>query len=220
MAAKGTGGKRSTAKKQGGGAARPAGAGAGASPRSRPTTGLDKSIENFRDSLEHSLNISRDRLQEVVDDAVRRGRMQRRDAEKMVSDLVSRSRRQTSSLLEDLERVAEQARKELRGRSAPARRQAAKAAQRARRQVRGAAGRAGRQVRDAADGPLAGADRLRRRTPLPSRFPITAYDQLTAAQVRSRLADLGKPELRRVREYETRNRNRKGVLAAIDKQLG
>ena len=63
---------------------------------STATTGLDKSIESFRHSLERSLTLSRERLQEVVDDAVRRGRMQRRDAEKMVSDLVSRGRRQTS----------------------------------------------------------------------------------------------------------------------------
>jgi polyhydroxyalkanoate synthesis regulator phasin len=192
----------------------------GASSRSTPTTGLDKSIESFRESLERSLTISRDRLQEVVDDAVKRGRMQRRDAEKMVSDLVSRGRRQTSSLLQELERVAEQAHKELRGRSAPARRQTRQAAQRARRQVRGAATRAGRAARDAADRPLAEADRLRRRTRVPAPFPITAYNQLTAAQVKSRLGDLNRTELRKVREYEKRNRNRKGVVGAIDKQLG
>lgn len=186
---------------------------------SSPTTGLDKSIESFRSSLERSLTLSRDRVQEVVDDAVRRGRMQRRDAEKMVSDLVSRGRRQTSSLLADLERVAEQARSEIRGRSSPARRQASAAAKRARRQVEGAAGRAGRAARDAADRPLASADRLRRRSGLPSPFPITAYNQLTAAQVKSRLGDLSVAELRKVREYEKRTRNRKGVVKAIDQKL-
>jgi polyhydroxyalkanoate synthesis regulator phasin len=177
--------------------------------RSDPTTGLDKSIESFRNSLERSLTISRDRLQEVVDDAVKRGRMQRRDAEKMVSDLVSRGRRQTSSLVADLERLADQARREVRGRSRPARRQATRAAR-----------RASRAARDAADRPLAEADRLRRRTGLPSRFPITAYNQLTAAQVRSRLGDLSATELRRVRDYERRNQDRKGVVTAIDRKLG
>jgi polyhydroxyalkanoate synthesis regulator phasin len=177
--------------------------------RSDPTTGLDKSIESFRNSLERSLTISRDRLQEVVDDAVKRGRMQRRDAEKMVSDLVSRGRRQTSSLVADLERLADQARREVGGRARPARRQATRAAR-----------RASRAARDAADRPLAEADRLRRRTGLPSRFPITAYNQLTAAQVRSRLGDLSATELRRVRDYERRNQDRKGVVTAIDRKLG
>ncbi len=185
------------------------------SSSSTPTTGLDKSIESFRDSLEHSLTISRERLQEAVDDAVKRGRLQRRDAERLVSDLVDRSRRQTSSLLRELERLAEQARKEVRGRARPARKQASTAARRARR----AAGRAGRAARDAADRPLAEADRLRRRSGLPGRFPITAYDQLTVTQVKARLADLTPPDLRKVRDYESRNQKRKGVLSAIEKKL-
>src|SRR5436190_6849357 len=54
------------------------------------TTGLDKSVEQFRDSLERSVTLSRDRLQEVVDDAVKRGRMTRSDAEKVLSDLVKK----------------------------------------------------------------------------------------------------------------------------------
>jgi polyhydroxyalkanoate synthesis regulator phasin len=198
--------KRSTAKRSG---AASAGGSRSGKSSSAATAGLDKSIESFRDSLERSLTLSRDRLQEVVDDAVRRGRMQRRDAEKLVSDLISRSRSQTSSLLQDLEQMAEQARKELRGRTSPARRQATQAAR-----------RAGRVARDAADRPLAEADRLRRRSGLPSRFPITAYDQLTAAQVKSRLTDLSAAELRKVRDYEKRNQNRKGVIKEVDKRLG
>ncbi len=175
---------------------------------SAATAGLDKSIESFRDSLERSLTLSRERVQEVVDDAVKRGRMQRRDAEQMVSDLVSRGRRQTTSLVADLEKMAEQARKELRRGAAPARRGA-----------KGAAGRAARAARDAADRPLAEADRLRRRSGLPAPFPITAYDQLTAAQVKSRLTDLTAAELRKVRTYEKRNQNRKGIVGDIEKRL-
>ena len=72
--------------------------------------------------------------------------------------------------------------------------------------------------RDAADRPLAEADRLRRRAP-PGGFPITAYDQLTAAQVKSRLGDLSPPELRKVRTYENNNQGRKGLLKDIDKRL-
>ncbi len=216
MAAKRTTSKKSTAKRTSSSrkrnaSARSGGRGSGKSS-STATAGLDKSIENFRDSLEHSLTISRDRLQEVVDDAVKRGRMQRRDAEKIVSDLVTRGRRQTTTLLQELERVAEQARKEVRGRSAPARRQATQAARRAARQ-------ASRAARDVADRPLAEADRLRRRSGLPARFPITAYDRLTAPQVKSRLGDLTPADLRKVREYEKRTQNRKGVINAVDKKL-
>jgi polyhydroxyalkanoate synthesis regulator phasin len=210
MAAKRSPSKKGTAKRSSTKRAGSTGAGSTRSGKSSSaaTAGLDKSIESFRDSLERSLTLSRDRLQEVVDDAVRRGRMQRRDAEKLVSDLISRSRSQTTSLLQDLEQMAEQARKELRGRTTPARRQATQAAR-----------RAGRAARDAADRPLAEADRLRRRSGLPSRFPITAYDQLTATQVKSRLTDLSAAELRKVRDYEKRNQNRKGVMKEVDKRL-
>jgi YD repeat-containing protein len=130
----------------------------------------------------------------------------------MLSDLVDRGRRQTSTMVKDLEKMADQARKELRGRSEPARRQATTAARRA-------AGRATRVARDAADRPLAEADRLRRRSRLPGGFPITAYDQLTSAQVKSRLGDLSSAELRKVRTYEKGNQARKGLLNDLDKRL-
>ena len=144
--------------------------------------------------------------------------MTRGDAEKMVSDLVSRGRRQTDGLLRELERLAEQARKDARGRAAPVRKRATAAARQARRQVEGSASRTGRAVRDAADRPLAQADRLRRRAGGPG-FPITAYDQLTATQIKSRLSALTAAELRKVRDYERRNDNRKGVVTAVEKQL-
>ena len=108
MAAKRSTSKKGTAKRSSAKRAGSTGAGSARSGKSSSaaTAGLDKSIESFRDSLERSLTLSRDRLQEVVDDAVRRGRMQRRDAEKLVSDLISRSRSQTTSLLQDLEQMA------------------------------------------------------------------------------------------------------------------
>jgi len=51
-------------------------------------------------------------------------------------------------------------------------------------------------------------------------FPITGYDDLTAAQVQERLKGLTPADLRTVGEYERRHANRKSVLAAIDKSLG
>src|SRR5262249_12143320 len=66
---------------------------------SKATSGLDKSVAEFRKSLEHSVTLSRDRIQEVVDDAVKRGRMTRGDAEKLLGELVKKGRKHTDTLL-------------------------------------------------------------------------------------------------------------------------
>jgi len=78
-----------------------------------PTVGLDKSIAQLKDSLEHSVTLSRDRIQEVVDDAVKRGRMTHGDAEKMIGELLKRGRKQTDALLSELEKLVRQARRKL-----------------------------------------------------------------------------------------------------------
>jgi polyhydroxyalkanoate synthesis regulator phasin len=63
-------------------------------------------------------------------------------------------------------------------------------------------------------------ERARRALGLGPMFPITGYDDLTAPQVIERLDGLTAPQLRKVRDYETRHNKRKTVLAAITKQLG
>ncbi len=168
----------------------------------------DKSVEAFRDALERSVTLSRDRLQEVVDDAVKRGRMTPGDANELVSSLVTRGRQYTDDLVKQLERLLDQAMQGLDTRVAPARRRAT-----------AAAGRAARVARDAADEPLARADRIRRRAGVTAGGPITAYDQLTANQVKSRLRDLSPAELRQVRAREKRGKARKGVLDEIERRL-
>ncbi len=180
---------------------------------SRRTTGgdagrADKSVEAFRDALERSVTLSRDRLQDVVDDAVRRGRITRADANTLVSNLLTRSRRYSDELIKQLERLLDQTQREIDARTGTARRRATAGAR-----------RAGRAARDAADAPLAQADRLRRRSGVRAGGPITAYDQLTAAQIKSRLGDLSPAELRRVRTREQRGKARKGVLSDIDRRL-
>ena len=72
--------------------------------------GADKSVQAFRDALEKSVTVSRDRLQEVFDDAVQHGRMTRDDANELISKLVSKGRQQTETLMRDLERLLEQTR--------------------------------------------------------------------------------------------------------------
>jgi polyhydroxyalkanoate synthesis regulator phasin len=170
--------------------------------------GADKSLEAFRDALEHSVTLSRDRLQEVVDDAVRRGKMTRADANELVSNLITRGRRYSDDLIRELERLLEQGRREFDARTRPARRRASAAGR-----------RAARAARDAADAPMARADQLRRRTGVASGEPITGYDQLTANQIKARLGDLNATELRRVRTHERRGKARKSILDDVERRL-
>jgi polyhydroxyalkanoate synthesis regulator phasin len=149
--------------------------------------------------------ITRDRIEEVVNDAVERGRMTAEDAQTVVQGLVSRGREQTDSVLSDLEGLLERGRSEVT--TAPSR---------ARKSVSGASKRA----REAADPGLALADRARRVAGVGPSFPILGYDDLTAAQVQSRLDTLSSTELRKVRDYEKRNANRKSVLDAVQAKLG
>jgi hypothetical protein len=79
----------------------------------RSAVGIDKSFAQLRDSLEQSVTLSRDRIQEVVDDAVKRGRMTHGDAEKMIGELLKRGRKQTDALLSELEKLVRQARRKL-----------------------------------------------------------------------------------------------------------
>ena len=187
----------------------------GAASRRSSSARSDKSLQAFRDALERSrtalessVTIPRERMQEVVDDAVKRGRMTRGDANELVSKLVTRSRKATDEMMRDLERLLEHARREVESRRTATGKQATRAA-----------GRVGRAARDAADRPLAEADRIRRRAGVRAGGPITAYDQLTAAQITARLGDLSPAELRKVRTQEQRGKGRKTILAAIDKRL-
>ena len=106
--------------------------------------------------------ITRAKLQDTLDDAVRRGRMTRDDATDLLAEIVRRAL------------------------SAPT--------DRVKREVRRVAG--------VLDG-----------------FPIDEYDELTAAQIISKVGGLETDELRRIRDYERRNANRKTVLAALDAKL-
>ena len=106
--------------------------------------------------------ITRERLQDTLDDAVRRGRMTRDDATDLLAEILRRAI------------------------SAPT----------------------DRVIRE-----------VRRVTGAADEFPIADYDDLTAAQIVSRLGALDNVQLRRVRDYERRNANRKTVLAAVEQKL-
>jgi len=102
--------------------------------------------------------ITRERLADALDDAVRRGRMTRDDATELLAEIVRRA------------------------------------------------------IQAPAEGII-------KRVTGEDEFPIAGYDDLTAAQIVSHLGELEAPQLRRVRDYERRNANRKTVLAAVDQKL-
>ena len=79
-----------------------------------------------------------------------------------------------------------------------------------------ARGRALPDIDIVARGPV---DAARRVAGLGPEIPLTGYDDLTAAEVVRRLDGLSKAELRRVREYERRNANRKSVLGPVERRL-
>jgi hypothetical protein len=160
--------------------------------------------------------LTRDRIEEALSEAVERGRMTSADAQSLASGLLDRGRKQTNDVLKDLEGLLSRGRGEIEGRSTGVRKAAGGAVGAARGQASGARSRAVR----VASGPLAQADRARRAAGVGPNFPIIAYDDLTADQVVTRLTDLTAAELRKVRDYERRNANRKTFLNSIETKLG
>jgi polyhydroxyalkanoate synthesis regulator phasin len=145
-------------------------------PQPRKTTASRDQLRRVINPLDLVV-ITRVRLQEVVDEAVERGRITRGDAADLVTDLLARGRSQADDLLAELEQLV----------------------------GRGVGG-----VESAA----------RRVTGLGPEFPITGYDDLTAAEVVVELDGMSDADLRKVREYERANANRKTVLGAVDRKLG
>ena len=163
-----------------------------------------KTVAELRDALRKNLikplemvMISRERIEEVLGEAVDQGRVTTRDAQRITSGLVKRGQKQTSDVLKDLENLLDRGRSGIEGRASGAR---------------------GRAVRRASPA-LAQVDRVRRTAGVGANFPITGYDDLNATQIVSRLSSLTPAELRKVRDHERRNANRKTVLQAIESKL-
>jgi polyhydroxyalkanoate synthesis regulator phasin len=180
-------------------------------------------VRDFREALAQGIVkptnvviVSRARIEEVMQDAAKRGRMTVDDAQRLADTLVRRARKETGDVVKDLEQLVGRGRSEVEQRGRRARKRGEGAVGRARKQAGDAASRAMKS----ADPALAQVDRARRAAGVGSSFPVTGYDELTAAQVESRLATLTPAELRKVRDYEKRNANRKTVLNAISGKLG
>lgn len=162
---------------------------AASAPR-RSATASDASLREgltaLRDTLARGVILTRERINETLDDAVRRGRMTREDAEDLTASLVGVGRRQAQDLLADVETLL---------------------------------GSGRRRTAESTDAIVRKVDRARRAAGLGPTFPILGYDDLTATQVAERLSELSAAELRKVRDHERRNANRKSVLTAIDRAL-
>ncbi len=139
--------------------------------------------------------LTRDRIQEALDDAAARGRVTRKDANDLVAELVRRGRQQGDELRREIDQLLERGRGQL-----------------------GAATRRARKT-EPVDRLVRDADRARRRVGVGPSFPILGYDDLNATQINSRLPALSKPELRKVLTYERSHANRKSVTGALQKAI-
>ncbi len=178
-----------------------------ASTGGRSTAGDDDAqslLATIRELLARSVMLPSDRLRETLDDAVKRGRITRADAEELVERLMAVGRQQSDDALSRLEGALGGGRASSSGGSEGG------PASKARSVVRRPPG---------TDRVLREVDRARRAAGLGSSFPISTYDDLTAAQISERLDDLSASDLRKVRDYEKRNANRKSVLGAIEHRL-
>ena len=140
-----------------------------------------------RDTVE----LSRDKIQETLDDAASRGRVTRKDANDLVSELMRRGRHTGDEVREEIG--------ELVGKIESATKKVRKA--------------------EPVDRIVRGADRARRAAGVGPTFPILGYDELNATQIQSRVKELSRPDQRKVLNYERRNSNRKGVVGALEKSL-
>jgi polyhydroxyalkanoate synthesis regulator phasin len=152
--------------------------------------GIEESVHAnltaLRDTLRKGVVLTADGVKATLDDAVKRGRITRKDATELSQSLLSSGRSQADGFRSDLEQLL---------------------------------GRGRSQALQSSDRVLREVDRARRRVGVGPSFPITLYDELTAAQIQGRLNDLTPAQLRKVRDYETRHDARKSVLGAIEKKL-
>jgi polyhydroxyalkanoate synthesis regulator phasin len=169
----------------------------GAAPMKTEDPGQAAGLVAVRGRLSRGVVVTAESIQETLDEAVTRGRMTRDDAQELAHDMVSRGRQQAEDFLRDVEALLGRGRVQAGRQAASARKQAAQRGDRVLREV----------------------DRARRAAGIGS-FPILGYDDLDARQVTARLADLSPAELRKVRTYEKKNRGRKTILRAVEKQLG
>jgi hypothetical protein len=160
-----------------------------------------KTVAEFREALRKNLIrptgmvlLTRERIEEALSKS---GKLSPKEARGIAGELVKRGRKETDAVLKDLEGLLGKGRRDVSKRAGKAR---------------------GRAVR-AASPAIAQADRARRAAKVGKGFPISLYEDLNVTQIKGRLDGLTPAELRKVRDYERRHANRKGVLSAIESKL-
>jgi polyhydroxyalkanoate synthesis regulator phasin len=143
-------------------------------------------LTQLRDHLRRGVIVTTGSLKEVMDDAVKRGQITRKDATALSQAIVSTGRAQADGFRAGVEQLL---------------------------------GKGTSRAAQSGDVALREVDRARRAVGVGPTFPITLYDSLSAAQIQKRLNDLTPAELRKVRDYEKRNQNRKSVQGAIERKL-
>jgi polyhydroxyalkanoate synthesis regulator phasin len=161
-------------------------------------SGLASLVEQLINRIIKPLDLvmlSRERIQDTLDEAAERGRLTRTDANELVAELMRCGRQQTDDLVTDVERLLERGREQL--------------------------GSATRRARftEPVERLVRGAGRPRRSDGAGASLPIPGYEDLTARQVQERLKGLTPAQLRKLQEHERRHANRKSVLAAVAKEL-
>lgn len=197
---------------------------AGAGGREERDDALLAQLAGLRKALAQSVVVTGERVQETVEDAVRRGRMTRRDAQELASAILAASRRQTDEIRQQLEALLERGPRLGRrdGEDAepvpiPIAHEDA-AGTTVSGGVSTATARAARTPASA-ETPASEKAATSPESSPSAPLPIRDYDDLTAVLVRKSLAGLSADELRAVRDHEAAHANRKTVLQAVDRLL-
>jgi polyhydroxyalkanoate synthesis regulator phasin len=167
----------------------------GKSSRESQPSLMDQLLAHTLDPLAVVM-LTRERIQETLEEAVQRGRVTRTDANDLAGELLRRGRQQTEELLVDMERALDSGRE----------------------RVESATGKRSK-LTEGVSRLARTADRARRTVSTSGGPPIAGYDELTARQIQARLGALSAPQLRQVGEYERRHANRKTVLDAVSRGL-
>lgn len=179
-----------------------------------------KNLKALRGALEHSVTIQLTRLQEVIDDLVARGSLSRADADKLVDQLVSTSKAYTQALLQVVETVRTETRKNVEaGLSTAASPVMATAnklvdkvrqgAQPGKKDKKGTGKKGKGKAKAGVDAKLT----------VVQHDPIPDLADLSIAKIRPLLAGLTPAELRQVRAREAAGKGRTSLLAEIDRDL-
>jgi polyhydroxyalkanoate synthesis regulator phasin len=198
---KARGGSKRTASTKRTAAAKKGGAARGRQQKAQKAGVEAKTVAEFRDALRKNLIrpsgmvlLTRERIEEALSKS---GKLSPKEARGIASELVKRGRKETDAELGDLEGLLDKGRRDVSKR----------------------AGKAGGRAVRAASPAIAQADRARRAAKVGGKFPISLYEDLNVGQIKAQLDNLTPAELRKVRDHERRNANRKGVLSAIESKL-